>query len=274
MLFDQQPTIITGSPKSLRAYTRSLIGFSELIWILASQEIKNMYAQTYFGLLWAIIRPLFTLGVFTVIFRYFLHVQTAAPYYLFAFAGMIAWNYFSQIAISGSTAVVQKQMLVRKMYFPKLILPLSKVIVCSIEAGISLIILLVMIIISGQHISLAILALPLFILLTALCGFTIAVWMNALNVRFRDLNQIVPAIIGMAIWVTPVFYPSTIVPSAYSVFVYSNPMAAVIKGYRYALLGEPFPEAPYWAGVGVIFLLCIWGISYFIGIENEIADTI
>ena len=135
--------IITPEPLSLVAYWKELIRFRSLIWVFAQQELKAMYAQTRFGILWTVLRPLVTTGIFTVIFKFFLNVPTQSPYYLFAFSGMIAWNLFSNIANNGSNAILQKQNFIRKMYFPKLILPLSKIIIACMEAGISLIILIV-----------------------------------------------------------------------------------------------------------------------------------
>jgi len=268
------PKIISSDPLNFSAYCSKVVHYRGLIWIFALQELKSLYAQTYFGILWGIIRPLFTLIVFTVIFKFFLHVPTETPYYVFAFTGMIAWNFFSAIANNASTAIIQKQSLIRKMYFPKLILPLSKIIVASVETAISIIILFVLILFEKISISGAIFMLPVFILLNIFCGLAIAVWMNALNIRFRDLNQIVPAIIGIAIWITPVFYPTTIIPAGYEFFVFANPMAGIIKGYRYALLGECFPEWQYWISISVMLFILLTGIWYLMRKEHEIADYV
>lgn len=274
MASDKSPTIITSQPLTLAAYGRALVKYRSLIWVFAYQELKALYAQTYFGILWSIIRPLFTLFVFTIIFKYFLHVPTHSPYYLFAFAGMIAWNFFSLIVMNASTAIIQKQSLIRKMYFPKLILPLSKIIVAAAETGVSLVLLLVLLLFEKIPMNFSALLLPLFIFLNICCAFAIAVWMNALNIRFRDLNQIIPAIIGIAIWVTPVFYPITIIPKGYEFFIFANPMAGIIKGYRFALLGEGFPEWQYWISILLTLTIMVAGVVYFIRKEDEVADFI
>lgn len=264
--------IITANPPTIAEYWREMKKYRSLIWVFAWQEIKVQYAQTRFGLLWAILRPLFVLLLFTVLFKYLLKVQTESPYHLFAFAGMIAWNFFQQIANNASTAIMQKQQLIKKMYFPKLILPLSKVIVASVEAGVSLLIIGVFMLFDIEVFSLKILSLPVFILLTVLCGLAIAIWMNALNVKFRDLNQIVPTIIGIGIWFTPVFFPTTIIPPQFNIFLYMNPMAGIIKGYRFALLGEPFPEWQFWITIGFTIVLCLIGTWYLTQVEDEIVD--
>lgn len=271
---NSSPKIISSAPLNIRAYCKAVLQYKGLIWVFAWQELKGLYAQTYFGILWGIIRPLFTLFVFTVIFKFFLHVPTETPYYIFAFTGMIAWNFFSLIANNASTAIIQKQNLIRKMYFPKLILPLSKIIVASVETGISLLILFALILFERISISGSLLMLPVFILLNIFCGFAVAIWMNALNIRFRDLNQIIPAIISIAIWVTPVFYPTTIIPKGYEFFVFANPMAGIIKGYRFALLGESFPEWQYWNSIITVVLIALAGTFHLSRVENELVDYV
>ncbi len=264
--------VITPDSPGIAEYWREMVKYRSLIVVFAQQEIKAMYAQTYFGLLWSVIRPLITLAIFSVIFNYFLKVPTEKPYYVFAFAGMIAWNFFSLISNSASTAILAKQNLIRKMYFPKLILPLSKVLVASVDFAVSLVIIFSMMVYEGGMFGIQTLSLPFFVLLNVLCGLAVALWMNSLNIRFRDLHQIIPAIIGIAIWVTPVFYPTTIIPAGYDFFVYANPMAGVIKGFRFALLGEAFPEWQYWIAMGITSLLAVVGAWYLSQTEDKMVD--
>jgi lipopolysaccharide transport system permease protein len=269
----QKPVkVITPDPLDIIEYWRELVKYKSLIIVFAQQEIKTMYAQTYFGLLWSVFRPLITLAIFSVIFNFFLKVPTEKPYYIFAFAGMIAWNFFSQIANNAATAILSKQNLIRKMYFPKLILPLSKVLVAGVDFAVSLVIIFLMMIYDGNMLGWHTFSLPFFVLLNVLCGLAVALWMNSLNIRFRDLHQIIPAIIGIAIWVTPVFYPTTIIPKGYEVFVYTNPMAGIIKGYRFALLGEAFPEWQYWVAISATSLLALVGAWYLTQTEDKMVD--
>ncbi len=274
MAYNQHPKIISSGPLSFVNYCKEIGQYHHLIWVFAYQELKIVYAQTYLGIFWAVIRPLFTLLVFTLIFRNFLHVSTHAPYHLFAFTGMIAWNFFSQIVSNASSAIIQKQSLIRKMYFPKIILPLSKIVVLAVETGISLLILMSFLLFERVCIGFQILSLPFFILLTFFCGFAVAIWMNALNIKFRDLNQIVPSVVGIAIWITPVFYPTTIIPEQYDFFVYANPMAGIIKGYRFAILGEGFPEWQYWVSILITVVVSLVGTWYLSRVENEMVDYI
>lgn len=264
--------VITSEPISLADYVKEMWIYRSLILVFAQQEIKATYAQTYLGLLWSVLRPLITVAIFSIIFNFFLSVPTEVPYYIFAFSGMIAWNYFSQLANIGSGIIMDKQDLIRKMYFPKLILPLSVVLVTGVDFAVSLVIIFLMMFFEGVIPGLSILTLPLFILLNILCGLFVALWMNVLNIRFRDLNQIVPAIIGIAIWVSPVFYPTTIIPKGYEFFVYINPMAGIIGGYRFAFFGDNFPVWEYWPAIIFVALASIFGAWQLIRKEDEIID--
>jgi lipopolysaccharide transport system permease protein len=264
--------IFSSEPQKPLEYFKEIIKYRFLIWAFAAQELKVIYAQTYLGLLWSIIKPMFTLVIFTIIFRFFLRVPTTKPYYLFAFAGMMAWNFFSQITLYGSVAIIQKQYLIHKMHFPKILLIVSKIVVASVEFGISMVIFFILMAFDRVGLGYSIIALPLFIFINIVCAFAIAIWINSLTVRFRDLNQLVPSIIGIAIWLTPVFYPTTIIPHGYEFFVYANPMAGVIKGYRFALLGEPFPEYQYWISICVTFIVAISGVFYFNRVEDRIMN--
>lgn len=257
------PTIFSSAPLTFAAYCREILAYSWLIWVFALREIRTLYVQTYFGVLWSIIRPIMTLLIFTMIFRYFMHVPTSAPYYLFAFSGMLAWNFFSQISNNASTAILQSGDIFSKIYFPKVILLMAKIVVAALEFIISLAILLLLIVVSGEPLHAGLLLLPLFILYNVLCGFAVAIWMSALSSRFHDLIQIVPVIIGIAVWVTPVFYPTTVVPQQFTAFLYLNPMAGVISGYRYALLGDPFPALPYFVTMAVVTSAAIAGLYAF-----------
>jgi lipopolysaccharide transport system permease protein len=265
-------TVITSEPDSILVYLKKLIKYRSLIWVFAWQEIKTQYAQTYFGIAWVVLRPLVILSVFTVLFNYLLNIQTSSPYFLFAFSGMIAWNFFQNIATNASSAIMQRQNLIRKMYFPKIILPLAKVLVAGVEALVSLTIIFLMMMVVWRWPTIKILLLPFFLLLNICCGLAVAFWMNALNIRYRDLNQIIIPLLGIGIWFTPVFFPTTIIPPQYEFLVYFNPMAGVIEGFRFALLDESFPNGLYFISISVIMLLFFSGAWYLMHVEDEIVD--
>ena len=158
------------------------------------------------------------------------------------------------------------------MYFPKLILPLSKVLVAGVEAFVSLLIIFSMMLYESYPVSVNLLAFPVFLLLNICTGLAIALWMNALNIRYRDLNQIVMPIINIGIWFTPVFFPTTIIPQQFHWLVYLNPMAGIIEGFRFALLGEAFPDRWYFISITFTIALFLSGIWYLIHVEDEIVD--
>lgn len=266
-----EPLIITAKPISQTEYWRRLIRYRSLIWIFAWQELKVAYAQTYFGLLWAVLRPVIILSIFTVLFGYLLHIETSSPYLLFAFSGMIAWNFFSQIVTTASVAITDRQDLIRRMYFPRLILPLSKVLMAGVETVISLLLLFIFMVVLRYHVSWHLLLLPFFIGVNVCLGLAVSLWLTLASVRYRDLHQVVMPLISIGIWVTPVFFPRTIIPDAYQFLLYFNPMAAVIAGYRYALLGEPV-DGWYWLSYGVVAVLLAIAILLLARAEDDIVD--
>ena len=269
-----QIRIYHSEPSSVREYLIDFVKNRHLLNVLARQEIKGLYAQTYLGILWAVLRPLLLTLIFTAFFKGLLNIKTQSPYYLFAFTGMISWNFFSTIVTQASGVMIQRRDLIKKLHFPKLILPLYKIIVSSVEAGVGLIILIIMVLFEGIPLHLNFVALPFFIFLNICCGLMLAVWVNALSIRFRDLTFLMPTLIGTAIWLTPVFYPTSLLSPRLTTLLYFNPMAGVIEGYRYALLGESFPAWPFFISIGVTLLMALAGIWYLIQVEDEIIDYV
>lgn len=262
------------TPFSLKPleYISELVYYRNLIWILTKREFGIQFAQTYLGWLWVLVRPIFTLVVFTLIFKLFLKVPTPVPYYLFAFTGMIVWNLFAQIASGSSAAVQHNQIIIRKMYFPRLILLFSRTLIALAEAIVMLVVVIIMLLVEGMAISYPILLLPFFIALNTICGLAISVWMNTLNIRFRDINQLLPGLLSVGVWLTPVFYPTTIIPDRFSFLLNLNPLTAIVGGYRYALFGGQMPTPASFISVTVFVAIFIAGILYFISIEDEMTD--
>jgi lipopolysaccharide transport system permease protein len=169
-------------------------------------------------------------------------------------------------------SITQRQDIIRKMYFPKMILPFSRALVIGVDSAISLAILFVFILIEQLPLTFNLLSLPLFIALNVICGMAVALWMNILNIRYRDLNQIIPSIIGICIWLTPVYYPTTIVPPQYDFIIYANPIAGIIKGFRFALLGESFPDWQYFPSIIFMLIAAALGARQFIRVEDTMVD--
>jgi lipopolysaccharide transport system permease protein len=187
---------------------------------------------------------------------------------------MISWYFFSFIIGFSGSSLVQSQHLIKKTYFPKLIIPLSKALVGLADLFIWMLLLILLMIILRYPFSVNILFMPFFVLLILVTSLSIAFWLSALTVRFRDLLIFIPYLIGFGIFVTPVFFPETLVPEKYSWLLYINPMAGIISGLRWSILSTPLPSAGFLIGLIPIILLLFSGLVYFKQIEGKIADTI
>lgn len=268
-------SIISAKPKKLIPYLKEVSQFRHLLLTFARRDLKAIYAQTILGILWTALQPLTALAVFTVFFTLLSPVDTGdIPYPLFAFTGLVSWYFFTAMVVRCGNSVVEAQGIITDIYFPKLILPLSKSIVGLVEFGISLLILVVIMLVMGHYPGIEVLTLPVFMLMNLLLGLTIGIWLSALSYRYRDFQHIVPYLVNFGIWLTPVFYPATLIPEKYSYLLYLNPMAGIIEGYRWALLGGPSPSQ--WFGLSFvgILLFFIAGLSYFRKIENTMVDRI
>lgn len=267
--------LLTSKGDNLFEYLRKVYQFRSLAFTLARRDLKVQYAQTFLGLLWSVIQPLTSLLVWTFFFDKLVKVDTGGiPYPLFAFSGMIAWYYFTNIFNHAGTSLVNSQDLIRKIYFPRIILPLSKVLVGLVEFTISLALLFLIMLLMGQAPPLQLAFLPFFILLNIITGLAFGLWLSALTIRYRDFQHIIPFFIYLGIWLTPVFYPTTLIPSKYNFLIYINPIAAVIAGYRWSLFGGE-PISLYYIGsfILMIFVL-ITGFIFFRKNESTIADYI
>jgi len=249
--------------------------YRHLIIVLAERELKVKYAQATLGLFWAALQPLAGMLVFTLFFDKLIHINgLQSPYPLFAFSGMLGWNFFSFIVNSASTSLTNNQNLIQKIYFPKLILPISKVAVGLAELCISLVVMLLLTLVLMHTIPLQIVFLPFVIAANILVGLSLAIWLNALTIRNRDLQHIIPYLINFSIWLTPVFYPGSLIPYRYHWLIYCNPMAGVLEGYRWALLGEHFPSVHYVFSFIVVVVLLVSGLFYFKRTERYIAELL
>ena len=260
---------------SLVEYLAEIWKYKNLIFVFAQQEFKVQYVQTRFTWLWVIFRPLMVLGLFTFIFGKLIKIPGLNyPYPLFAFSGLIIWNNFSFMINSAGNAVLGSQQIVKKIYFPRIILIFSKLLVGLVEVMVSLGLMLVLIALLHYPIHPQILLLPCFIFLSIIPGTAIAIWMNALTIRYRDLNHFIPVLMGFLIWLTPVFYPVTLIPAEYSFILYLNPLSGVIQGCRWAVLGDTFPSPLFIPSFLASFVFLLAGFLIFIRVDSELADYI
>ena len=246
-----------------------------LLLVFAKRELKVLYAETALGLLWSVVQPLIGLLVFTVFFSRLLKVDTGnIPYPLFALTGMSAWYYFAALVSGAGTSLMEMQHIIQKVSFPKLIIPLSKALSGVANLAMALILVSLLMLIYGRAPGIQIVFLPVLVLLLMVTGLSLGLWLSALTIRFRDFHHVIPYLMSFAIWTTPVFYPSTLIPEEYIFFLYLNPMAAIIEGFRWSVLGGDLPAVYYLISFIPVGILLITGVVYFRKIENKIVDFI
>jgi lipopolysaccharide transport system permease protein len=261
-----------------RHYWRDLWRYRELFRVLAWRDLSVRYKQTVIGVVWALIRPVLTVLVFTIIFGRIAQLPTdgTAPYALMVFAGILPWTFFSNGLGEASNSVLNSANLISKVYFPRLIVPTATVVVAFVDFLISFCILLVLM---GWYRFMPdwrILVLPVFVLLAFCASVGPSLWITALNVKYRDFRYIVPFIIQLGLYVSPVGYSSSVVPEQWRLLYSLNPMVGVIDGFRWCLLGgQSELYAPGLAmGIAVTAFFLWFGISRFRKLEKSFADLI
>ena len=256
---------------------REVWKYRDLVYFFAWRDIKVRYKQTLFGGAWAIIQPLVLMVVFTFVFGTVLNVETppGVPKPLFYYAGLVPWTLFATSLTSASESLSANSSLVQKIYFPRLILPLSSVGSGLLDFIVALSFLFVMTLIYGQGISLNVVWLPLLTLLALLTAIAVGLWLSALNARYRDVRYVIPFLITVLLFLTPLFTPSSQVPESIRPFYFLNPMAGVVEGFRWALIdAAPRPGPVTLLSAAIMLLLLIGGLFYFRSAERSFADVI
>lgn len=269
--------LIIEAGRSEQQYWRDIWRYRELFYFLAWRDILVRYKQTAIGITWALIRPFLTMIVFTVVFGNLANLPSeGAPYPILVFAAMLPWQFFANALSECSNSLLSNSNLISKVYFPRLIVPASAVIVSFVDFLISGIILLALMAWYDFVPDWRILTLPLFILIAFAAAIGGGLWLAALNVEYRDFRYIVPFIVQFGLYISPVGFSSTIVPEKWR-FLYSlNPMVGVIDGFRWAILGGD--TNLYWSGfllsIAIVALFVISGVWYFRNMERTFADVI
>lgn len=272
------PQLIIEAGLADRHYWRDLWYFRQLFWVLAQRDVAVRYKQTVLGLAWAVIQPVLTMSVFTVVFGYIakLPVQGDVPYALMVFSALLPWQFFSSSLTSSSNSVIGNVNLVSKVYFPRMIIPSSTAVVTLIDFMISFAVLILMMFWFRFLPGWQILTLPLFIIMAFLASVGPGLWFAALNVKYRDFRAIIPFVVQLGLYISPVGFSTDIIPSEWKLIYHLNPMVSVIDGFRWALLGGEselyFPGLL--TGLTVILLLLWIGIKRFRIMEKTFADLI
>ncbi|KJH71845.1 ABC transporter permease [Aliterella atlantica] len=271
----QTETIIEAG-RTEKQYWKDLWKYRELFYFLAWRDILVRYKQTVIGIAWALIRPLLTMIVFTIVFGNLAKLPSSAPYPILVFAAMLPWQFFSNALTECSNSLIVNANLVSKVYFPRLIVPTSAVIVSFVDFMLSGTILLALMAWYNFVPSWRILILPIFILIAFAASMGVGLWLAALNVKYRDFRYIVPFIAQFGLYISPVGFSSNIVPEKWRLLYSVNPMVGVIDGFRWAILGgEAQLYLPgFILSMALVIFLFFSGIWYFRKTERSFADVI
>jgi lipopolysaccharide transport system permease protein len=254
---------------------RELWDYRELLYFLTWRDVKVRYKQTALGAAWAIIQPLFMMLVFSLFFGRLAKIPSDnIPYPIFTFCALLPWQLFAHALTESSNSLVANERLITKVYFPRLVVPIAAVLGGLVDFAVAFVILLVMMLYYGIVPTGAIVALPGFILLAVMTALAVGLWLSALNVKYRDVRYTINFLIQFWLFATPIAYPSSLVPERWRPLYGLNPMAGVVEGFRWALLGSRPPGAMLAVSVGVVVLLLVGGLYYFRRMEQQFADVV
>jgi lipopolysaccharide transport system permease protein len=252
--------------------------YRELLYFFVWRDIKVRYKQTLLGVAWAILQPLLAMVVFTVFFGRLAGIDQetgSVPYPVFAYAALLPWTYFANSLSECASSLVGAQHLVTRIYFPRLLLPLSGTLSGLVDLAIAFVVLLGMILWYGIELTWGLVFLPVFVLLAMLTALGVGLWLAALNVKYRDVQYTLPFMTQLWLFITPVAYPVSIVPEGVRWLYGLNPMVGVVEGFRWALTGTTTPEWGAIAASGVVMTaLLVSGIAYFSRAERTFADVV
>jgi lipopolysaccharide transport system permease protein len=255
---------------------RELWRFRELLYFLVWRDVKVRYKQTLIGGAWAVLQPFATMVVFSVVFGRLIDVPSGGvPYPVFSYAALLPWTFFSTAIARAGNSLIQDPNLLSKIYFPRVIMPLASVSSMLLDFAIAFLILIGMMTYYGLVPGLAIIALPVLLLLAYVTALTVGLWLSASNVKYRDITYVTPVLVQFWLFLTPVAYPSTLVPENWRLLYALNPMVGVVDGFRSALLGTPI-QTPGMIAVsaGAVAFLAFAGLVYFRRMERQFADVV
>jgi lipopolysaccharide transport system permease protein len=272
---EEQIQVITPNADSFADYFRKIWRFRALIWVFARRDIKVKYAQTAIGISWSIIQPLTALLIYSFFFGYILNWTSGElPFSLYVLSGLLGWNFFSYSVTAGSTSIQESSHIIKKIYFPKSILPLSKLVMAGVDMILSFALLIPLMIYYGQMLSWKIIFLPLVLVFNAMCALTLVFWVAAFAYRKRDLFHVLPFIVYFGVWLTPVFFTNDILPENLRFLMEINPMSNVVNAWRWMLF-DSVPFSPFWLiNFGLVSLLCLMGMYYYNKKESSFSDFV
>ncbi|MHB1357075.1 MAG: ABC transporter permease [Anaerolineae bacterium] len=269
-------TIIEPSRGWVSLKLREVWEYRDLLFFLAWRDISVRYKQTVLGAAWAIIQPFFSMAVFSLFFGYLAKIPSdGVPYPIFSYTAMLPWTYFASAMANSSNSLVGSSNLLTKVYFPRLVIPLASIMPAMVDFAIAFVVLLVMMIYYGIVPTWNTLWLPAFLLLALVTALGMGLWLSAMNVRYRDIRYVIPFLVQFWMFASPVTYPSSIIPAQWRWLYGLNPMAGVIEGFRWALLGTgTAPGLLLIASVIAALTLLVSGTFYFRRMERTFADVV
>ncbi|MGY1670987.1 ABC transporter permease [Geodermatophilus sp. SYSU D00710] len=253
-----------------------LWAYRDLFYFLTWRDIKVRYKQTALGAAWAILQPFSTMVVFSIFFGKLAGIPSGdVPYPVFAYTALVPWTFFATAVVQASNSMVDQEAILTKVYFPRLIVPTAAVLAGVVDVSIAFVVLVGMMLVYGIVPSVAIVTLPLFVLFAAFTALAVALWLSALNVRYRDVRYTLPFLVQLWLFASPVAYPSSLVPEPWRLLYGLNPMTGVVDGFRWALLGEAVAPGPeLLVSVAAVIVLFAGGIVYFRKMERSFADAV
>lgn len=282
-IHESPPTVVIKATRGLSALQLGAVWeYRELLYFLVWRDVKVRYKQTALGVIWVLLQPLLSTLVFTVIFGVLLDVPSnGLPYPIFAYAGLLPWQYFASALTRTSTNLVDNANLITKVYFPRLTIPLSGVLSSLVDFAVGLILLAALMLFYRIPLTTSVLLVPFFLLLAMITALGFGLWLSALNVRYRDIKQLIPFIVQLWMYLTPVIWPVTIIPEKIRPLLALNPMTGVVSGFRWALLGDATAVTGLQASAGMFALsvviavgALITGLFFFRSTERTFADII
>lgn len=267
--------------RSERNYWKDLWRYRELFYILSWRDIKVRYKQTIIGVAWSVIRPLLTMMIFAFIFGQVARFPSGdIAYPVLVFAGLLPWQFFATGLTESSNSLVGNEKLISKVYFPRMIIPASSVITSMVDFLISFVLMFLLMAWYGQPPSLNLLFLPLFIVMAFFASFGVGLWLSSLNVKYRDFKHVVPFIVQIGLYISPVGFTSAVasgmIPEKFRILYYLNPMAGVIDGFRWCFFGSKMPvnAEGMMISIAVTLIFLLIGIRTFRKMERSFADLI
>jgi lipopolysaccharide transport system permease protein len=254
---------------------RELFNYRELLYFLAWRDLKVRYKQTFLGVMWIVIQPFMAMMIFTFIFHKLAKISSGeVPYPLFVLSGILTWNYFSGSLTRSTGSLVGSSHLITKVYFPRLVIPISSVLTGWVDFGIASLLLTGLMIYYQILPGINILCVPFFLILAMMVALGVGLWLSALNVQYRDVGHLTPFLVQFWMFLTPVIYPTRLIPESIQWIYGINPMVGVIEGFRWALLGSALTVEPFIASLGAALFLCFSGAMFFKRMEKVFADVI